>query len=160
MKDERVVVRKVRTSRGFRYGMACLRCDRHFDIPGHRYNSGRGRFCTRKCAASYSMSRRVGAKNPSWKGGRTKDSEGYIKIWAKNHPNCDYNGYVMEHRLVMEKELGRYLTKDEIVHHINGIRDDNRPNNLAVMLKRNHGHHTFVKVLQAKIRELETQLEK
>lgn len=45
---------------------------------------------------------------------------------------------IMEHRLVMEAELGRFLTRDEVVHHINEIPTDNRPENLAVMTKAEH----------------------
>ena len=51
-----------------------------------------------------------------WKGGKTTN-RGYILILKPTHPNCNKMGYVFEHRLVMEKHLGRYLTPEEIVHH-------------------------------------------
>lgn len=80
-----------------------------------------------------------GLKHPNWKGGRIKDTNGYILILSPNHPYADRKGYVFEHRLVMEKHLGRTLLPKEVVHHINEIRDDNRIENL--MLFRNCGYH-------------------
>ncbi len=80
---------------------------------------------------------RNGLKNHMWKGGRTK-SRGYVYIFSPNHPNKNNRDYVFEHRLVMEKYLGRYLTKEEVVHHINGIRDDNKIKNLQLMTNSEH----------------------
>jgi hypothetical protein len=70
----------------------------------------------------------------NWKGGRTVDSKGYVKTMNREHPCADKSGYVFEHRLVMEKILGRYLTSGEHVHHLNGVKDDNRKENLAVLV--------------------------
>lgn len=80
------------------------------------------------------MEKYKGNKHSKWKGGRLKTVLGYILIYAPKHPfrNKVGKGYVLEHRLVMEKKLGRYLTKNEIVHHINGIKDDNRLKNLVL----------------------------
>lgn len=85
----------------------------------------------------------AGEKNPMWKGGRVTLGEGYIGIKMPGHPMAQSNGYVLEHRLVMAAHLGRDLSSDEIVHHINGIKDDNRIENLCVMSQSEHvaGHN-------------------
>lgn len=74
-----------------------------------------------------------GSKHWNWKGGKWKMKLGYIVSWTPDHPAANADGYVYEHRLVMEQHLGRYLTKDEVVHHINGIKSDNRIENLALI---------------------------
>jgi len=79
---------------------------------------------------------KYGEKNHSWKGGRYK-SGGYIFIYSPEHPNNN-QGYVCEHRLVIEKEIGRYLENWEHIHHINGVRDDNRIENLKIVTKSTH----------------------
>jgi hypothetical protein len=76
---------------------------------------------------------RTGSENPRWKGGKIVRSDGYIEVFAPNHPDRNGKGYILEHRLVMEKKIGRRLTKKERVHHINGIKSDNRPRNLVLL---------------------------
>ena len=75
-----------------------------------------------------------GKNNKNWKGGKLNQG-GYIKILMHEHPITDNKGYIGEHRLVMEKHLGRYLTREEIVHHENNIKDDNRIENLRLFEK-------------------------
>ena len=78
---------------------------------------------------------RNGPKNPYWKGGKYKDRlNGYISVYNPSHPFANKKGYVREHRLVMEKILGRYLRKNEIVHHRNKKKDDNQIENLEIIL--------------------------
>src|SRR6185436_7873536 len=79
-----------------------------------------------------------GDKNGRWKGGINLHDSGYILKWQPNHPNCDRHGYVFEHRLVMEQYLRRYLEPNEVVHHINGDKQDNRIENLQLMNKSEH----------------------
>ena len=71
----------------------------------------------------------LGKNHPMWKGGRVKH-RGYYYIYAKGHPFAKQGIYIFEHRFIAEKCLGRYLTREERIHHINGKKDDNRPENL------------------------------
>lgn len=63
---------------------------------------------------------------------------GYYYIYNPKHPNSIKRGYVAEHRLVAEKMIGRYLKENEVVHHINENKLDNRPENLKVMTAWEH----------------------
>lgn len=71
-------------------------------------------------------------------GHEKKRTDGYIKVYVPDHPNCTADGYVMKHILVVERAIGRYLTEKECVHHINHIRDDNRIENLKLMTISEH----------------------
>lgn len=73
-----------------------------------------------------------GNKN-NWKGGRIYHRNGYVLIRRPDHPNAYRDGYILEHRLVMSEVLGRPLESWEIVHHENGIKDDNRIENLELI---------------------------
>ena len=76
-----------------------------------------------------------GSSNSNWRGGRTRHKRGYILLWAPEHPKTGNGSYVFEHVLVMEKILGRYLLPGENVHHLNGVKDDNRPENLELWVR-------------------------
>lgn len=93
----------------------------------------RRRFCSKECA--YAHARQVrGAQRASWRGGRTISKQhGYVWARAEGHPRAKPRSpYVLEHILVMEQTIGRYLLPFERVHHRNGRRDDNRPENLEL----------------------------
>lgn len=76
----------------------------------------------------------TGSKNGMWKGGRTIASNGYVLIRVgKGHPRADSRGYAYEHRLVAAEKLGRSLKPGEIVHHIDGDKQNNAPDNLEVV---------------------------
>jgi hypothetical protein len=82
---------------------------------------------------------RTKEQNPNWKGGKYKDQDGYIYVRCTDHPHASNRGYVFEHRLVMEKHLGRYLEPEEVVHHIDGNKENNKIENLSLFA--NNGNH-------------------
>lgn len=70
---------------------------------------------------------------------------------ARDHPRANRDGYVLEHVLVMEQQLGRYLLPGENVHHLNGVKDDNRPENLELWVtKQPYGQRPEDLVMWAK----------
>jgi hypothetical protein len=85
------------------------------------------------CFRKEFLKQQVGTKSHNWKGGHHKTVKGYIRICQPNGM-----GIVLEHILVMEKHLGRHLILGETVHHKNGIKDDNRIENLELRIG-NHG---------------------
>jgi hypothetical protein len=81
-------------------------------------------YCNNKCY------KKSGASNPKWKGG-TYANKGYIYQYAPEHPQATKLGYVLQHRLVMEAHIQRFLLPSEVVHHLNENKADNRIENLV-----------------------------
>jgi len=99
------------------------------NIRGHKNN-----FCSRECSRKY--------PRPKKHKDRKINDKGYILVYFPKHPRPIGNVYVYEHRRVMELYLGRFLEKDEHVHHINGDKQDNRLENLKLTEPHSHaGEH-------------------
>lgn len=81
-----------------------------------------------------------GAQHYRWNS-RLITSHGYVLVRvSEDHPLHVGNGYAYEHRVVASQMLGRQLSRDELVHHINGDKTDNRPENLQVLQRGEHNH--------------------
>lgn len=142
----------------------CLRCNKEF----YARIDKNSKFCSQKCSnknknkgqfkkgvskIAWNKGKKCpqfsGKNHPNWKGGKKISRDKYILIKKPYHPFCDKQKYVREHRLVMEKHLGRFLELKEVVHHINGKRYDNRLENL--MLFNNFVEHLkYHKLTKAK----------
>ncbi len=127
-----------------------------------------------QCGAKIGAKKRnVSMENhPMWKGGIARTTGGYIEIRLTPdnpyYPMVCRKGYVKEHRLIIAKRLGRCLTGKEVVHHINGIHDDNREENLELISQTNHSLRTRfcdkcelkkeIRLLKWQIKNLEEQV--
>lgn len=114
----------------------CLFCSKEFEVWPYKIKDGRGLYCSRVCkdtAFTGQPNTKISKENHySWKGGIRLD-KGYRTISTPNHPNANNCGYVQEHRLVVEKSIGRFLDPMEVVHHLDGDRSNNKLSNLLLV---------------------------
>jgi len=118
---------------------ACEACDKKFlaNVFHRKTQLHCSRSCGLRAYCADNPTRYKGEDGNNWKGGRQIDPRGYVLVWVDNHPSRakTKKPYVFEHRLVMEQMLGRYLTPEENVHHLDGRRDFNHPSNLELWWK-------------------------
>lgn len=123
----------------------CTHCGKEFKAYQYAIDHGNALYCSRACrnSATHSLD-----KHYKWKGGIKILKGGYIGLMMKDHPFADPQGYYEEHRYVMEQHLGRHLKPEEIVHHINFIKTDNRIENL-MLFPSNSAHRQYHSMLDA-----------
>jgi len=122
----------------------CNMCGSQFSVKKSALKHGSGHFCSTKCKTLNLQDTRDG-------GTFTKKidipghslNSGYIFVMSKDHPHRNRDGYVRQHRLVMEEHLGRYLDKNEIVHHIDGNKLNNSLDNLEVITRVEHARSHY-----------------
>lgn len=139
-----------------RVDVTCPTCSKSFSTYVGKNGEQIRTYCSHKCATDRNVTRGVGRKV----NGRavTMHVSGYLMVWVPGR------GRIMEHRYVMERALGRELTSDEHVHHVNNIKMDNRIENLALLSPVTHGQETRretgrrMHAKAARIRELEQEL--
>jgi hypothetical protein len=91
--------------------------------------------CSRRCG-NQAQGAKLRAKRGGQPGAKHVGHDGYVWVYFPEHPAATRNKHVKEHRLVMEKKLGRSLLPNEQVHHINGVRTDNDPENLELWVRK------------------------
>lgn len=114
----------------------CVSCEKTFHVnecETKRPKRPLPKYCSRVCYATHYQAVHGGRNRKTG----TMVHRGYVLEWNPDHPNS-VKGYVYQHRLVMERHIGRLLTDDEAIHHLNHIRNDNRVENLELMNKVDH----------------------
>lgn len=91
---------------------------------------GKKRFCSRDC-----KDKSLEIDGP---GCVVRRSDGYMAVYYPKHPDASKGGFMLQHRLVAEEKYGRRILPTEHIHHLNGIRDDNRPENLEIQSPSDH----------------------
>ena len=126
--------------------------DHRHPCPGCGTSIARTSANCRSCSTNIRAENLRGEKNYAWKGGVHRDNKGYVHLRVA--PSSRKRaGYRPEHHIVWEQANGEPLPKGWVVHHLNGLKDDNRPENLAAMSRSEHNHAHG----QRRIRELETE---
>ena len=127
----------IKMGRGRKALTRCHQCDKEFLAMVYKLNHGTGKYCSVSCArigcSNLSKKDQKGENNNNWKGGKSViKNKGYIYIRDIKKSKDGKVGYTFQHRIIMSEYLNRPLLENETVHHKNGIKDDNRIENLEL----------------------------
>lgn len=126
----------------------CVTCGTELRL---KPSQARIQYCTKECEAA-GRTKRPLDRTHNGKRAR-KDRAGYVLVWEPLHPNKSFHGWQYEHRLLVEGFLGRYLASGEHVHHLNGVKDDNRLENLQVLSQNEHAALSGIEYRQKLIKD-------
>ena len=129
----------------------CEVCGKEFWVQPSRIKKGRSRFCSLKCYGQWVSENRTEDRVGTWKGGKKINACGYIQILVGKYH------YALEHRLIWEKANGQ-IPEGFIIHHLNGIKTDNRLENLICISRKEHNPIKIIEPYQQKIRLLEIKM--
>ena len=142
---------KIKSKSKTKFSMWLCRCECGVQriVMGTSLEGGHTKSCG--CLKVEQMRQRIGAKNPRWKGGIKITHDGYVKIRNMDYPGAKFPNMTAEHIIVMARSLNRPMWPGETVHHKNGVRSDNRLENLELWSS-NHpaGQRVLDKVAWAK----------
>lgn len=126
----------------------CLNCGKDFLRPPSAIKKNSFKYCSRECAFIGAVGKQKKVppiEESTWRINR----KGYLETTRRRKR-------ILQHRWIVETQIiNRPLKAEEIIHHLNGIKTDNRKENLAICC--NKTHHEFIKKLNERIRELEGQ---
>lgn len=156
-----------------RVSVKCAECGKELSLQPNQLKDCQHKFCDSACYGAWLHEHNRGELAHRWAGGRRSNPAGYIELRLQPddffYPMQSVRHYVLEHRLVMARHVKRCLLPWEVVHHINGVKDDNRLENLK-LLSGNGAHNTMLDkwckklakenaALKQRVAELERQLE-
>lgn len=112
-----------------RFETACAHCNKPLNLRLYKFKYSKLHFCDQQCHGQYKSLYMKMENSPSWQGGISINNE-YAIVKSPDHPFSNKNGYIRRARIIIENYIGRYLTKEEVPHHINEIKTDDRIENL------------------------------